>query len=613
MRTWVKVGLGVAAVALIGAGALGMMLTRGDTLPERQAVSLFHANQQWQEGDRNLYYHTPQGTVVMPYRWFLAMKRPDGGRFADMDWLRGMGFLTDGVVPTPDNPDGLPVGFAKFTFDGFGPQPQPLEMLGFTCSACHTGQINYNGKGIRIDGGAGMVNLNVLQDAVGLGLVLTWYLPWRWSAFEKEVLGPEAGNEATRKALKAAYQPFLDGAAAGVKQALLAKIGLATDYYPTPEGFARLDALGRIGNTVFADDLKLPSNNRVADAPVNFPHLWDMWMFDWVQYNGSVRQPMVRNVGEALGVRAVTNFVDAKGNTIPEPARWDTSVLVNNMVAIEGALEHLKAPAWPDEILGPVDQTLAAAGRELFVQHCLSCHGIRPVTDSSVREWAMTMIPVQGIGTDPEAVKNFAETTVDSTRLTGTPSTMTPGQGLQVVTEVTKNRAYERAGIPKEEWGRYDGFNRPNLVRAPLCYKARPLDGVWATPPFLHNGAVPTIWHLLGPVEERPDSFWLGTFDYDPALLGYLWAEVKGGTKLDTSLPGNSNAGHVFTDDAGTPGRIGPALSEDDRKALVEFLKVLDSTALPLLPGVTQAAWDAAVNAKCDVGKNAYGPWPQGQ
>ena len=51
-----------------------------------------------------------------------------------------------------------------------------------------------------------------------------------------------------------------------------------------------------------------------------------------------------------------------------------------------------------------------------------------------------------------------------------------------------------------------NGF-RPNGVRAPLAYKARPLNGIWATPPYLHNASVPNIYALLSPVSERPTNF----------------------------------------------------------------------------------------------------------
>jgi hypothetical protein len=46
---------------------------------------------------------------------------------------------------------------------------------------------------------------------------------------------------------------------------------------------------------------------------------------------------------------------------------------------------------------------------------------------------------------------------------------------------------------------------------------------------------------------------------------------------FDTRLPGNANTGHAFTDDAATKGKIGRALTPDERMAIIEYLKVLTS------------------------------------
>ena len=112
-----------------------------------------------------------------------------------------------------------------------------------------------------------------------------------------------------------------------------------------------------------------------------------------------------------------------------------------------------------------------------------------------------------------------------------------------------------------------------------LKYKSRPLDGIWATPPYLHNGSVPNIEVLLSPLADRPKTFWLGHREYDPKRLGYRFDKLSGGFEFDTSKRGNHNTGHLFADapaDGTTmPGRIGPKLSPDDRRALIEFLKTM--------------------------------------
>ena len=95
-------------------------------------------------------------------------------------------------------------------------------------------------------------------------------------------------------------------------------------------------------------------------------------------------------------------------------------------------------------------------------------------------------------------------------------------------------------------------------------YAGRPLTGVWASPPYLHNGSVPTLYHLLLPAAKRPTTFPLGHREYDPVKVGYV-TEVAGKSRfvMDTTQDGNHNTGHEY----------GTDLSEDDRMALLEYLK----------------------------------------
>ena len=89
------------------------------------------------------------------------------------------------------------------------------------------------------------------------------------------------------------------------------------------------------------------------------------------------------------------------------------------------------------------------------------------------------------------------------------------------------------------------------------------MNGIWATGPYLHNGSVRTLADLLLPPNQRPRTFRIGSREFDPDNVGFVGA---GGFLFDTSLPGNSNAGH----DYGTGD-----LSEAERDALLEYLKTL--------------------------------------
>jgi len=81
------------------------------------------------------------------------------------------------------------------------------------------------------------------------------------------------------------------------------------------------------------------------------------------------------------------------------------------------------------------------------------------------------------------------------------------------------------------------------------------------------------------PVAERPKEFYLGHREYDPEKLGYKYDPLPNGFEFDTSIRGNWNTGHEFrkeySKDKEIKGVIGPALSRDDRKAIIEYLKTL--------------------------------------
>lgn len=99
-----------------------------------------------------------------------------------------------------------------------------------------------------------------------------------------------------------------------------------------------------------------------------------------------------------------------------------------------------------------------------------------------------------------------------------------------------------------------------------LGYIARPLNGIWATAPYLHNGSVPSLYDLLLPQEQRPTTFYTGSHEFDPSRVGYLTAPGPDNAFLfDTHLEGNSNAGHDFARE----------YDESQRLALLEYLKTL--------------------------------------
>ena len=136
------------------------------------------------------------------------------------------------------------------------------------------------------------------------------------------------------------------------------------------------------------------------------------------------------------------------------------------------------------------------------------------------------------------------------------------------------DQAYAENKLSPEQQEEWNGYRKNELI-APLAYKARPHNGVWATPPYLHNGSVPNLFALLSPAAERPKLFYLGNKQYDPIKLGLNTDPLHGASVFNTSLPGNSNAGHEFNDGPKGNGVIGRKLSEDERMQIIEYLKTL--------------------------------------
>jgi hypothetical protein len=169
---------------------------------------------------------------------------------------------------------------------------------------------------------------------------------------------------------------------------------------------------------------------------------------------------------------------------------------------------------------------------------------------------------------------------------------LSEGVALNVVGLLIKNRFYADYNIDYPTQQCLEGFGALDLPQEILGYKPRPLEGVWATPPFLHNGSVPSLYQMISPPHERDQRFFVGRREFDPVQVGYVTKpadeEDDAGFWLDASVPGNRSIGHGFDADKQTweqhrrdpnthhlaRGVIGPKLSEEERWALVEYLKV---------------------------------------
>lgn len=555
---------------LVLGGLAGAVLSSCAELPRYVPVaSIAYPEQNWSDAQRRWFYHTSQGTKLMPYAWFLALEQPylslTGARpFAAPEYLARFGFLPDPASPA--NPDVLPVGFAPGeSFVENTTRTEPV--VGLTCAACHTGQIEYRGRGLRIDGGPAMINNSLFQSQLGLALALTQGSEPRFARFAAKVLRGADTTEARAQLLERLGRALAAGKA---------EAGMASEaqLYPVEEGFGRLDALGRGANFVFGTLAGDKRNFAPADGPVSYPALWDAAWFDWVQYNGAIRQPMGRNVAEAMGVRSVVKFSG------PPEDQYRSTVAIANIAEMEhlvaGAApgDGLRSPRWPEDLLGPIDRAMAERGRVHYQRLCAGCHdgGWSPPDSFANRYRQIRMLPLEAIGTDPKAAANFVARRA-YLRLTDTEQ-VSAAAGLRTVTDGVIQYWYDANHVPAAARQRMDGF-RPNEWRALAAYRARPLNGIWATAPYLHNGSVPSLYQMLLPAARRDASFYTGGRQFDPKQVGFETAGFDGAFRFDTGIPGNANGGHEFRDAPPGHGVIGPELADEQRWDIIEYLKTL--------------------------------------
>jgi processive rubber oxygenase RoxA-like protein len=574
-----------------------------------------YAAQGWSPADRDTFYTTSQGSHMMPYAWFKALRRLDVDEPFVADKLQRYGYLGNNV--SPSNPEGLPVGFV---IDGSLASGQ----LGMTCAACHTGQLEYRLDGVtrvlRLDGAPANADFQQFLTDLLAASRATLTQPDRFDAFARSVLG-------------AGYTP---AKAVQVKDAFgkwVAQFGEFMDRSlpaASPWGPGRLDAFGMIFNRVTGRDLGLPGNIKTADAPVSYPFLWNASRQDRTQWNGGVPnglyiQGLGRNTGEVLGV-----FADFLPHRITEarvllPAVIDYgnhSIKFAGLQSLEEKIAVLRPPTWPREIFG-LDDSLVVLGKPLFEAHCAGCHAVQPSLDLP----GLWRTPVLAVGTDPKMAVNAARisdagllagalkpppaigaripnpakaTDLLATAVVGSliwealvppippPAKLTqsgvfralrkdfaehfPDENLEALLNprlspkdkldaMAKIRAFIETRLSNM-------FNPPSAVAGP-AYESRVLSGIWATAPYLHNGSVPNLWELLKPAKERRGSFMVGSRVFDPKNVGYDTenSPFKSGSFIvdPANANGNGNGGHEY----------GTALSEEQRWAIIEYMKTL--------------------------------------
>jgi cytochrome c5 len=527
----------------------------------------------WSEPERAEYYHLPEGSELMPYAILANLTSVKTGK----PFLEGMdrfGFLPDNAGPS--NPYGMPIGLTVSL--SRNTLSKGRQMVGFNCAACHTGQIAYRGKQLRIDGAPALIDLQGYQMEFKDSLEAALKDPQKLLALlvilgrdqnaqppaekmdqyvsdpalqtgadvqSKPTADPKFHSISSKTAdaarPSAAAPSFRDSMKSNITflKARLAYVNhgkLILD--GTEPGPGRVDAFGAARNFLF------PEHALKMQSPVSFPFLWNVpdpaqqsapdGEVNWIHYDGNTNSILERNIGQALGMGAVF-----------DPQTFESTLRIGNLHRLEALTRKLTPPKWPADMLGPIDQAKAGKGEQIFKSKCEGCHQER-------------LLPLMELGTDPNRANSFGQLVGDRPF----PAAIAPLlQGL-------KKRAFADDGISQQLQATMDA--KKVYWRSTGKYKARLLQGIWATAPYLHNGSVPTLYHLLHP-EQRPAQFVVGNREFDPEKIGYqsdLPARGANTWIFNTTMPGNSNIGHSGE-------KFGSALPEEQKAELLEYLKSL--------------------------------------
>ena len=421
-----------------------------------------------------------------------------------------------GLGPDPWDPSRiLPLGISfvpdlKNTIDmpPFG--TVALNAVNFTCSTCHVGRVvDGDGTTLPIIAAPSLFNVGSYQKnlfnsvnhpdftAANIQAVLYGKPPgWLYGAdhVSQEVLD--------RTVFLAKGPEILQGLKTAINTAVALRAQTLSAYTynvpnpPTPMA-GMIDVLGS-GAIVGLDPSTMsPEEIEAALPPAPAPSdIMATWRQDdrvAAQWDNSLPVLTYRLIGSSLS--AGINALD-----------W---INFDNIAAQVHFIPYLPAAPYPFD----VKRSSAARGARVFRQACAGCH--QPGSDA--------LYPPEVTGTDAgraDVITDFSAAT-----LLG----------------IFRSQCLD-PDLCLDENG--EAYSDDELLQNTRAYTALPLTGIWATAPFLHNGSVPTLNHLLA--GERPDTFYRGNMTYDQDLVGFTWDQADNPNAIlyDTSQAGYSNAGH---------------------------------------------------------------------
>lgn len=440
-----------------------------------------------------------------------------------------------------DDDDILPRGMSLTA----PPQGPSIQNVQFTCGTCHTGEITKGNGDTEILIGAPSVNFDINGYRSFLGSIVT-HPAYTYENFKQALIQSPIGSLYGTQPENIAKEMFdravflgtenipAQGQAlvGGFKHKVLTKgqvvqstLGMfsyqgdMTLLHSSPGhveafGFATLAFVPR-EELILDPYTALPKYFSPFPSVADIMSVWQQSERSEAQWDGNIRSKLHRNLGAELGVAGDPRAVNFQNGI-------DTTAFV----------ENLPAPVYPFD----VHMGKAAAGKLIYKFACASCHETEK------------FMGVDEAGTEPGRARGLTpaarELLVQNLKAICTDGSVEDC-----------NAADEDIIVPRQE--------NPG-------YLALPLTGIWARAPYLHNGSVPTMYHLLVP-ESRPDMFYTGYTSYDEDNMGFSWTE--GRYLYNTSQLGLSNVGHddieVFHNG------IDFGKHHFFREALIEYLKTL--------------------------------------
>jgi hypothetical protein len=530
--------------------------------------------QNWNESDQRSFYSTTQGSQLLKYDWILALEQANNKELFLAESMQRFGYLPDPFAKVKtDNSHLLPIGFVQDNGASYrGSDRLEGPWIGMTCAACHTAEMKINEQSHLIDGAPTDADFYALISELSNSLTATVNDSKKYSRFAAKV--DDTGSlRADLEARAKSFSKFVEQSTPASKwgKGRLDAVGLILnsiahnlvpevgDEKSFPSADERDDDLGHLPKSDPKRHRPRADNTHLPDAPVSYPFLWDTFQQKHNQWNGVSVATLSRNTTEVAGVFATFNPNKLKQNSV------DFSGLKN----LQRLVTNLRSPKWSNPKYGLPDIVPARVkrGELLYEKKCTSCHSLNARDSKQVDDVGIKMIDIDITGTDETMAVNFVNNTFAQEK----------GKKLVHSTDLI-------AGALSGLWSKsifgaliYGGLeefvNRLKREEKDLeRYKARPLNGVWATAPYLHNGSIPNLDELLKEESERVPIFCVGSREFDPKLMGYKSAvDSVGGCGdnflLDTRIKGNRNTGHDSRIYGGEP------FTEEERLDIIEFIK----------------------------------------